>query len=117
MKEATRAAIAHVDEWERLFRRKQWIGGIYESFVDAYEMPWSPVSASDAPEIERLHEKIGDWYYRARDKYEDANEQAWELKKRYWRIKAFRKRFTEVARYIAKIELGLPDDWEYPEDF
>lgn len=113
----TLAALAAVEEYLRLYKRWRWIRGIYDDFYDAYCLPNSPVSTFDMPEIERLEAKISDWEDKAHCKKEDAEDVFWALKPQFWHVKAFRVRFTEVARYVSKIELGLPDDWIFPDDF
>lgn len=115
--QATLAAMAAVEEYFRLYKRWRWIRGIYWDFYHAYCDSDAPVSVFDKPEIERLEEKISAWEDKAHYKKEDAEAVFWALKPRFWHVKAFRARFTEVARYVSKIELGLPDDWVFPDDF
>lgn len=112
----TKDALARLEIWFAAYKRWRWIRGIYNDFVDAYDMPWSPVSAGDAPEIERLEKKLSTWDDKAHRKYEDAEDVVIELKKHFRDDKAFKARYLEISRYIAKIELCLPDDWVFPDN-
>ena len=40
---------------------------------------------------------------------------SFEIKERFRRNKMVMRRYVEISRYIAKIELCLPDNWVFPE--
>lgn len=115
MRKSTEDALKQLEVCFKAYKRWRWIRGILYDFTDAYGMPWSPVSAFDAPEIERLENKISAWEDKAFYKKEDALDTLDEIRKRFRRNKTVIKRYTEIMRYIAKIELALPDDYEFPD--
>lgn len=115
MRKSTQEALNQLEACFKAYKRWRWIRGILYDFVDAYCMPSSPVDAEDAPEIERLENKIGAWEDKAFYKKEAALDALIEIKKRFRRNKAVMKRHLEIMRYIAKIELALPDDYKFPD--
>lgn len=97
-------ALATIDAWSKSIKRVKWIGDIYWGFVDTYCADNSPVSVFDKPEIERLERKIGNWFGKAKDRYCDLTDEAFELKKKYRRNKKFMARFNDVQKQCSVYE-------------
>ena len=114
MRKSTVEALAKLDAWRKAYKKWRWIKNVWWDFTDAYCQDNSPVSTSDLPEINRLRNKIEAYEDKAHCEWENLEGEAWELKKRYWCNKTFMARFNEIAQYIARIELDLPDDYVFP---
>lgn len=104
MRKSTVDALNVLEAWLKAYKRRKWIYNICYSFDDAYCQPNSPVSLSDAPEIERLQRKLDAWYDKAIAKHESLFDAAWEIRKRYRRNKTVMKRYEEISHYIAVAE-------------
>ena len=115
MRKTTIDALAKLKAWRKAYKKWRWIRNVWYDFTDAYCQDNSPVGSADLPEINRLRCKIEAYEEKAHREWENLEGEAWELKKRFRRNKVFMAQFKEISRYIAKIELRLPDDWVFPE--
>lgn len=114
MRKSTIDALAKLDAWRKAYKKWRWIRNVWWDFDEAYCQPNSPVSTADLPEIERLRNKFDAYDTKAHDEWEAAADEAYELKKRFRRNKIFMAKFNAISQYIARIELRLPEDYEFP---
>lgn len=108
MRKSTLEKLAFIEAWLKSYKRKQWIGGIYADYIEAYTLDNSPVDSSDKPEVERLRRKIGDWYEKAARREEYLAGVVWDIQKKSRRNKAVMRRYTEVSLFIGSCELDIP---------
>lgn len=114
MRKSTIDALAKLDAWRKAYKKYRWSKDVWWSFIDAYDQPNSPVSTAEKPELERLRDKIETYCSRAHCEWEETEDEAYELKKRFRRNKTFMAKFNAISQYIARIELRLPEDYEFP---
>lgn len=109
MRKTTLEALELIEAWLKSYKRRQWIRSILDDYLDAYCQENSPVSAADAPELERLRRKIGDWYGKAHRNEENlCHAVNATIPKRFRRNKTVMRRYMEVSLQIASEEFGMP---------